>query len=152
MHYTGVYQSPLGEMYLASDDMGLCGVWFQGQGTGLFAHISPHRDCLSDGRLGGASENPLWADYDLWGHSQGNSPKKRDTPHVRPGCGWGCGPQPCVRHHPLSQGCGDKRQPDRLRWRHWHQGQTAHPGKVRHNKVFCSSQGNDTLGGLHGVA
>ena len=31
MHYTGVYHSPLGEMHLASDDMGLCGVWFQGQ-------------------------------------------------------------------------------------------------------------------------
>ncbi len=31
MHYTGVYNSPLGELLLASSDTGLCGLWFRGQ-------------------------------------------------------------------------------------------------------------------------
>lgn len=31
MHHTGTYQSPLGEILLAADDIGLTGLWFEGQ-------------------------------------------------------------------------------------------------------------------------
>ncbi len=30
MHYTSLYQSPVGEMLLAADDVGVIGVWFKG--------------------------------------------------------------------------------------------------------------------------
>ncbi|MCM1227650.1 MAG: methylated-DNA--[protein]-cysteine S-methyltransferase [Clostridium sp.] len=31
MHYTGIYRSPVGEILLASDDVGVVGVWFKGE-------------------------------------------------------------------------------------------------------------------------
>lgn len=31
MQYTAFYQSPLGKLLLAEDEIGLCGVWFEGQ-------------------------------------------------------------------------------------------------------------------------
>lgn len=31
MHYTSTYHSPIGDILLASDDVGLCGLWFEGQ-------------------------------------------------------------------------------------------------------------------------
>ena len=31
MHYTSRYQSPLGEILLAADNIGLTGLWFYGQ-------------------------------------------------------------------------------------------------------------------------
>lgn len=31
MHYTNTYESPLGEITLAADDVGLTGLWFEGQ-------------------------------------------------------------------------------------------------------------------------
>lgn len=31
MHYTSLYQSPVGEMLLAADDIGVVGSWFKGQ-------------------------------------------------------------------------------------------------------------------------
>lgn len=31
MHYTTLYQSPLGDIFLACDDIGLTGLWFKGQ-------------------------------------------------------------------------------------------------------------------------
>ena len=31
MHYTSEYDSPLGKILLACDDVGLTGVWFEGQ-------------------------------------------------------------------------------------------------------------------------
>lgn len=31
MHYTGLYQSPIGEILLAADEIGVVGLWFQGQ-------------------------------------------------------------------------------------------------------------------------
>lgn len=31
MHYTSLYQSPVGEMLLAADEVGLIGIWFKGE-------------------------------------------------------------------------------------------------------------------------
>ena len=30
MHYTSIYQSPVGEILLAADEAGVVGIWFKG--------------------------------------------------------------------------------------------------------------------------
>ena len=41
MQYTSRYASPLGSILLAADDIGLVGLWFEGQK--YFAHVLPKR-------------------------------------------------------------------------------------------------------------
>lgn len=31
MHYTSIYQSPVGEVLLAADEIGVVGLWFKGE-------------------------------------------------------------------------------------------------------------------------
>lgn len=31
MHYTSIYQSPVGEILLAADEAGVVGIWFKGE-------------------------------------------------------------------------------------------------------------------------
>lgn len=45
MTYTSTYQSPLGEILLAADDIGLTGLWFVGQK--YFANTLPD-ECISE--------------------------------------------------------------------------------------------------------
>ncbi len=39
MQYTSYYHSPIGRILLASDDLGLTGLWFEGQKYSLTAWI-----------------------------------------------------------------------------------------------------------------
>ena len=97
MVYTCTYPSPLGNILLAADEVGLTGLWFEGQKyfgntlpkeavsqeipvlirakrTGLYPSASSCRFNLSSGCVADSAADPLWTDYDIWGDCKKNDP------------------------------------------------------------------------------
>lgn len=67
MQFTTAYDSPLGKILLAADDIGLCGVWFEGQK--FFARtLSNHHE---EKKLPIFDETKRWLDI----YFSGNEPK-----------------------------------------------------------------------------
>ena len=88
MVYTDTYKSPLGDILLAADEIGLIGLWFEGQTyfpgnicpgrgetmagylffrerTGLYTAASSHRFHIPAGGMADIITDSLWADHDL---------------------------------------------------------------------------------------
>ena len=77
MQYISHYQSPLGEILLAADELGLTGLWFAGQKYFAF--------CLDKERE--EKEIPLWTDHDIWGDRKAARGQARFGTYVCPSGG-----------------------------------------------------------------
>ena len=87
MVYTCTYPSPLGNILLAADEVGLTGLWFEGQK--YFGNTLPKETVsqeipvlirakkwfnLSSGCVADSAADSLWTDYDIWGDCKKNDP------------------------------------------------------------------------------
>ena len=105
MIYTCKYKSPLGEILLAADEIGLTGLWFEGQK--YFANTLPDERISQETEI--LSEAKKWLDIYFSGekptftpplHPAGSTfrqavwqilseiPYGQTIPYVRPGCWW----------------------------------------------------------------
>ena len=76
MVYTCQYQSPMGEILLAADEIGLTGLWFVGQKyfgcvffrrrTEFYTASSSDRICIQTGSVADFAADPVWSDNDIW--------------------------------------------------------------------------------------
>ena len=150
MIFTQHYESPLGGILLAADDIGLTGLWFEGQKyfartldavhqeqetavlsearRGLYPAAPSRWLCLSAGGVGAAAPHPLRPDHDLWGTGKAAGCRARPFPDVCAGCGRGCRSQCDLHHHSLPPRCRNKRQPDRICRRHREKSRAAETG------------------------
>ena len=108
MMYTLHYDSPLGGILLAADEIGLTGLWFDGEkyfadgldpehtaqetlilreATELHPTAPSHRLALPAGGLGAAAPNPLRPDHDLRCIGKATGGKARPSPDVGTGRG-----------------------------------------------------------------
>ena len=142
MQYTSHYRSPMGGILLAADDMGLTGLWFEGQ-----KYFALHLDKANEEKevplldiakrwldtyfsgkepdfsvplhfrgtqLGNPLHHPVWAAHVLWGDRKAACRQKRSAAHVRPSSRRGGRTQRDLCHSPLPPGRRLRRQPDRL--------------------------------------
>ena len=137
------YQSPLGGILLAADEVGLVGLWFEGQK--YFANTLPVGHCAQTTPI--LAEAKRWLDIYFAGkepdflpplHPVGSGFQQSvwkillTVPYgqtitygdiarqlaAQPGGGRGGGAQQSVYHHSLPPRGGRQRQPDRVRRRH----------------------------------
>ena len=113
MIYTSHYESALGGITLAGNEMALIGLWFDGQkhfgatlpeeykekdlpifeqtvfqrgGSGIFTAYRSADDSLPQSGLGDTADDPLRTDYDLWRNRRTDRSEKRYFTHVCSGC------------------------------------------------------------------
>ena len=106
MIYTYKYKSPLGRILLAADEVGITGLWFEGQkyfaNTLPDKHIPQETEILTEAKKwrdvyfsGGSVEDfiadSLWTDDHIRRNCPQNGRDEKCIPHVCPGswrCGW----------------------------------------------------------------
>ena len=116
MIYTSHYESALGGITLAGNEMALIGLWFDGQkhfgatlpeeykekdlpifeqtvhwmdqrgGPGIFTAYRSADDSLPQSGLEDTADDPLRTDYDLWRNRRTDRSEKRHFTHVCSGC------------------------------------------------------------------
>ena len=139
MIYTQHYESPLGGILLAADDIGLTGLWFEGQKYFARTLDAVHREQ----ETAVLSEARRWLDVYFGGQEPDFTPPLHPTGSAfqqevwallrRIPCGQtttygalarqlaaerGCRTQCDLHHHSLPPRCRNKRQPDRICRRH----------------------------------
>ena len=73
MIYTCKYKSPLGEILLAADEIGLTGLWFEGQK--YFANTLPDERILQETEI--LAETKKWLDIYFSGEKPTFTPKEQ---------------------------------------------------------------------------
>ena len=136
MQYISHCESPLGKLLLSADDLGLTGIWFEGQKyfppslkepfeekevpvikeTKRWLTISRHG--FPENGVGNLMLHSLWKNHDLWRNCQTDCLSKRHPAYVCPGSRRGCGAQQNFHSGSLSPGCGNQWQPHRICRRH----------------------------------
>ena len=126
MMYTLHYDSPLGGILLAADDVGLTGLWFDGEL--YFAEgLDPDHT---------AQKTPILQQAERWLEVYFSGREPGFTPPLHP---MGSSFRQAVWE--LPPGRRNERQPDRLCGRHRQKGKTAADGTRQHGAVLCAVTG-----------
>ena len=118
MMFTAHYQSPLGEILLAADEVGLTGLWFD-RAKYYAEGLAPQSTERETPPL---TEAKRWLDVYFSGKMPDFMPPlhpigsdfRQEVWALRPGGGRSRGTQPHFAHHPVPPCGGCQRQPDRL--------------------------------------
>ena len=176
MTYTQHYDSPLGGILMAADEIGLTGLWFDGQkyfarnlpaehteqktpalaeagcllyrkSTGISPAAASHRLCISPVGVGNPFADSLWADHDLRRNRTAACRKAGPFQAVRAGGRRRGGTQRNIDHNSLPP-CGRyERQSDRVCRRDRQKTASAGIGAYGYDRLFRSEERDGAVTG-----